>query len=269
MYSINITDDNTIRYPLHVHQQYEVMVYLEGVGYLETDDKRYPFSPGSIIIVPPRVKHGSVSKNGFRNISIKGSFENLFTDKFVFSFSDNDENEIVTLAKLIYNNRYKDKSFLNALCSAFTKRLILETNNKNQLLSAIDNIISKINKEYYDSELNLGDIMSESSYAKDYVRAKFKHVTKKTPSSFLNEVRINHACFLINIYGNSIPLNEISEKCGYTDYVYFSKRFKMITGMSPSEYKKAIISVSVKWLSCMAVWKHIYSVENRIVAVEQ
>ena len=74
MYSINITDDNTIRYPLHVHQQYEVMVYLEGVGYLETDDKRYPFSPGSIIIVPPRVKHGSVSKNGFRNISIKGSF---------------------------------------------------------------------------------------------------------------------------------------------------------------------------------------------------
>ena len=29
---------------------------------------------------------------------------------------------------------------------------------------------------------------------------------------------------------------EIAEKCGYTDYVYFSRRFKQITGISPREY---------------------------------
>lgn len=241
MYNVNITDNGTVRYPLHVHSKYEVMVYLEGTGYLETEDKSYPFLPGSVIIVPPEVKHGSVSKHGFKNISIEGMFENMFIYKNIISFSDNDENEILTLAKLIYHNQYKDKDFLNSLCSAFTKRLILETNNKNQILSAIDKIISKINQQYYDSSLSVSNIMSESGYAEDYIRAKFKHVIMKTPSSFLNEVRIRHACFLINIYGSDISLNEISEKCGYTDYVYFSKRFKMITDMSPSEYRKACL----------------------------
>lgn len=238
MYTINITDNNTVRYPLHTHQQYETMVYLEGVGHLETEHKNYTFSQGTIIIVPPKVRHGSVSKNGFKNISIQGSFENIFTNDTVLSFSDNDKKEIITLAKLIYNNRYKDEGYLGALCSAFTKRLSLELNNKNQLSSAIDNIISKISLQFHDNEIDLNSLLSDSGYSKDYIRSKFKYITNKTPSLFLNEIRINHACFLINMYGNSIFLNEIAEKCGYTDYVYFLKMFKRITGMSPREYKK-------------------------------
>ena len=38
------------------------------------------------------------------------------------------------------------------------------------------------------------------------------------------------------MYRNSVPLGVISEKCGYTDYIYFSRRFKHIMGVSPSEY---------------------------------
>ena len=146
MYHINITDPGTVCYPLHIHQTYEVMFYLEGRGYLKTQDKNYPFSPGSVIIVPPKTEHGSVSESGFKNISISGSFENLFINKTVVSFFDNDENEIAALAKLIYNNRYKNKNFLNALCSAFTQRLICEMDNKSQLSSAIDDIILKISE---------------------------------------------------------------------------------------------------------------------------
>ena len=29
---------------------------------------------------------------------------------------------------------------------------------------------------------------------------------------------------------------EIAEKCGYTDYIYFSRKFKQITGKSPRAY---------------------------------
>ena len=237
MYLINITPDNISRYPLHVHQNYEVMVYLEGEGYLKTEDKNYPFCPGSVIIVPPYIKHGSCSENGFKNISIEGTFENMFTSKNIITFSDNAENELSVLAKLIYRNRYKNKSYLSALCSAFTRRLILETDNKSRLLSVIDNIILKISENYYNSELDLNDILDESGYAKDYIRMQFKRLTRKTPTAFLNEVRIMHAYFLINIYGDNISLGEIAERCGYTDYVYFSKKFKQITNISPHECK--------------------------------
>ncbi len=51
-----------------------------------------------------------------------------------------------------------------------------------------------------------------------------------------NEVRINNACFLIDTYKHLLSLSEIAEKCGYTDYIYFSRRFKQITKVSPRKY---------------------------------
>ena len=60
---------------------------------------------------------------------------------------------------------------------------------------------------------------------------------KKT-NEFLTEIRIKHACFLIDIYHDELSLAEISERCGYLDYIYFSKKFKSIMDVSPREYKK-------------------------------
>jgi len=43
---------------------------------------------------------------------------------------------------------------------------------------------------------------------------------------------------LIDLYRSTLSLQEIAERCGYTDYVYFSKKFKEVTGVSPRDYKK-------------------------------
>lgn len=77
MYQINLTRDDITSYPLHSHRNYEVMVYLSGKGYMKTTERNYPFEPGSVIIVPPEIRHGSVSENGFKNISIEGEFDNI------------------------------------------------------------------------------------------------------------------------------------------------------------------------------------------------
>ncbi|MBQ9760845.1 MAG: AraC family transcriptional regulator, partial [Clostridia bacterium] len=68
-------------------------------------------------------------------------------------------------------------------------------------------------------------------------RSCFKKITGKTPNEFLTEIRIKHACYLIDIYQDNLSLSEIAEKCGYLDYIYFSKRFKLVTGISPREYR--------------------------------
>ncbi len=238
MYNINQTAPNIIRYPLHSHQQYEIMVYLNGNGYLKTADKNYTFSPGTVIIVPPSKEHGSVSENGFTNISIEGDFENVLNNKNIVSFCDNQNSEITTLAKLIYNNRFKDKSFLASLCSAFIKLLLIETDIKSNIHSAVNTIVLKLSEQYYDSELDIRQILKSTGYAEDYIRSEFKKITHKTPTAFLNDVRIMQAAFLIDIYRGTLSLTEIAEKCGFNDYVYFSKKFKTIYNMSPSRYKK-------------------------------
>ena len=82
----------------------------------------------------------------------------------------------------------------------------------------------------------IAGFLQKSGYAEDYIRAQFKKFTGKTPTEFLTKIRIYHACYLIDAYKNTLSLAEIAEKCGYTDYVYFSRRFKHIMGISPREY---------------------------------
>jgi len=55
---INRTLDGITTYPMHKHNNYEIMLYLKGTGHLRTKNINYPFSPGSIIIVPPHTEHG-------------------------------------------------------------------------------------------------------------------------------------------------------------------------------------------------------------------
>ena len=42
----------------------------------------------------------------------------------------------------------------------------------------------------------------------------------------------------MDIYNDELPLTEIAERCGYLDYVYFSKKFKSAMKASPREYKR-------------------------------
>lgn len=234
---INKTQDGIKTYPLHTHNHYEIMLYIEGNGQMITKKGNYSFSVGTIIIVPPKIEHGSTSKTGFKNISIGGDFDSFFSfeDPIVLCDSPNDEGK--TLASLIYYNRFNSHKYLQALISAYLHFLLQHIKVNTQSENSIKKIIFDISNRFSDSELNLTELLKESGYAEDYARALFKHVTGKTPIAFLTDIRIKHACFLIDVYANSLSLEQIAEQCGFLDYVYFSKKFKEIIGISPREYK--------------------------------
>ena len=56
-------------------------------------------------------------------------------------------------------------------------------------------------------------------------------------SKYLNQLRIKHAYDLIS--QNMTSVSEIAYNCGFSDSLYFSKVFKKITGISPTEYIKS------------------------------
>lgn len=234
---INCTEEDIKKYPMHKHDYYEIMFYLQGTGYMKTEIKNYPFSKGSIIIIPPGIEHGSVSERGFKNISLGGNFEHLLCLENPVTISDNDRKEGETLIKLIYHNKFSAYEYLSKLCSAYICFLMQNINLQGRIASAVNKIVSEISDNFCDCNINIGKFLEESGYAKDYLRCEFKRITGRTPNGFLTEIRINHACFLIGIYSNNMSLSQIAERCGYTDYVYFSKKFKIIKGMSPLEYR--------------------------------
>ena len=238
-FSISITAPGTKKYPLHQHTDWEIMYYLNGVGSLATKNDNIPFQPGSILIVPPRTVHGSVSKDGFVNISIGGDFNHLFFFDRIVAQQDNAAKDGERLAKLIWENHHSDSEYLAALCNAYVHFLLQNAKCETRIHQAIQEIIDRANKHFFDPDFEITSCLHQSGYAEDYIRAQFKNVTTLSPVDFLTKLRVDHARKLFEIYGESLSVSAAAEICGFDDSVYFSKRFKQFTGLSPAQYRKS------------------------------
>ena len=232
-YQINLVTVDTVP---HQHKSYEIMVYQRGEGYLHTADAAIPVGPGKIMIVPPGTEHGSTFPHGGERYPITGEFSHILNFTAPTLISDNAEKEGLMLARMIYQNRFANPEYVAALCSAFAHFLVQNADMHDPVIRKVQEIVEEMTDRFYDCNLDLCALLHNSGYAEDYIRAQFKRHTGKTPTEFLTRLRISHACFLIDIYRHSVPLSDIAEKCGYTDYVYFSRRFKQLTGLSPREY---------------------------------
>jgi len=222
--------------PEHKHKYFEIIVYTKGSGFLKANNRQIPFSPGTIIIVPPNTLHVSVSAEPYERIYIASYSDRTINVYAPIHLSDDEDGDGMVLARLIYKNRYKNPDYLSSLIHAFLNYFLQSVKINDRIDEKINMIITKITDNFSDCNIDLEEILKNSGYAEDYIRNRFKKTTGKTPIRFLTEIRIHHACLLIDFYKNSIPLSEIAEKCGYTDYVYFSRRFKEITGVSPRKY---------------------------------
>ena len=234
--SISKTEPNTIKYPLHTHNYWEIMYYESGLGYLATDEENIDFSKGIIIAVPPETPHGSVSENGFCNISIGADFSHLLHFEKPIKINDNSSFEGETLANLIYNNRFSGQNLLSSLCEAFAHFFIENANTENHTKATIYKIAKEIQHNYNLPDINVSLFLDQSGYSRDYIRNCFTKEMGLSPVAFLSKERIEKARKLIEIYGRSIPLGRICEMCGYVDYIYFSKTFRKLVGMSPKAY---------------------------------
>ena len=86
--------------------------------------------------------------------------------------------------------------------------------------------------------VTLEEIADELFFSVSYVKTVFKKHTGKSIIQVFNELKIKRAKKLIK---RGLHFNEISEHLGFTDTRYFSRVFKSITGMTPTEYKKTLI----------------------------
>lgn len=87
--------------------------------------------------------------------------------------------------------------------------------------------------------INVAYLAEKFNFNPSYIIRVFKKYKGEPPMQYLISLRINEAKRLI---GNNQDLDfkSISEVVGYTDPHYFSRVFKNMTGMSPSEYRESI-----------------------------
>lgn len=70
-----------------------------------------------------------------------------------------------------------------------------------------------------------------------WFQRNFKKVTNQSPMQYIMNVRMNNAANLLKTTNYS--MKKISGIVGYENSLYFSRVFKKIIGMTPSEYREA------------------------------
>jgi two-component system response regulator YesN len=111
----------------------------------------------------------------------------------------------------------------------------LNSNNEKPIVYLENEIINYI-KENYRKNLSLQNIAENFSLSAIIIS---KIVRKKTGLKFndyCNYLRIEYAKTLIA--SANMKVTAVCEESGYSDYNYFTEKFKEFAGVSPSEYKK-------------------------------
>ncbi len=96
-------------------------------------------------------------------------------------------------------------------------------------------------QQNFSRQINLAEVAERLHFSSAYFGNIFKRNVGKTFNAYLTEVRMENAKKLLKQPGYTIA--RVAEMVGYQDVKYFSKTFKSLYGVKPTEYKKLLSSM--------------------------
>jgi YesN/AraC family two-component response regulator len=109
--------------------------------------------------------------------------------------------------------------------------------NEKQSNHFVDIAVDYIN-EHYMENLTLTSVAEKVGVTSAYLSTLFTQTLGYGFIDYLNKVRIERASSYLHNF--QLKNYEIAYKVGFRDEKYFTKVFKKVTGLSPSEYRKTL-----------------------------
>jgi two-component system, response regulator YesN len=125
-----------------------------------------------------------------------------------------------------------------------TKKIVSEMNHTLNLQRTdqtgllIEKICGYINENYW-KEIRLEEMAHMVNYSSHYFSKMFKLYKKQTFIDYVTSVRVAKAKKLLS--DSQLTIREVGSLVGYEDQNYFTRVFKRIENMTPSEYKDKIV----------------------------
>lgn len=102
-------------------------------------------------------------------------------------------------------------------------------------------VLDYLEKHLYE-HVTIEDICRENLIGRSQLQKLFRERSNSGVINYFSKMKIEKAKQLIR--ERHLNFSQIAEKLGYTSVHYFSRQFKKITGMSPSEYASSIKALS-------------------------
>lgn len=100
----------------------------------------------------------------------------------------------------------------------------------------LEKAMSLVEENIDQADFNVEKFAREMAVSRAFLFAKLKAVTNHTPNNFVKTIRLKRAAQLLKEY--NLEVSQVAYKVGFRDPRYFSKCFKKMYTVSPSEYHR-------------------------------
>lgn len=230
-----------------------ILIYCErGKGTITIENEIFSLTENQIFIIPANKSHSYESDTSkpwsIYWIHFKGSKASLYAPI---------KGKIITLNNVGIANRLElfEEIYQNLEMGFYADNLEYSSICLKHFLSSIKYIdqfirIKSVNTSDLDTipmsiifmrnnltnKISLSQIAEHVGYSDSYFRFLFLEKTSFTPIEYLNKLKIQKSCSLLQF--SNMKINEIAYHLGYFDPFHFSKSFKKEMEISPREYRK-------------------------------
>lgn len=223
---------------------FNVMIYVtDGTMYVTEEGQDYEIAAGEMLFL----------KSGLRHF---GRYETLRGTRWIYAhfyLSDNIGNALLLPKKIssLSGGRFEEK--LNKLCDFFHSSDPIESIRKNVMLyeilldiaseqhpesKSISDEICAYLDEQTDKDFSKELIGKQFFMSYSHLAAVFRKEKGISMGQYHNASRMNKACNLLR--STLMSVGEIADWLGFSDMLYFSKKFRAFSGVSPTEYRKQV-----------------------------
>ncbi len=248
---------------LHQHKEIQVSLIVEGEGTLIVGDTINYYKTGDILVIGSDIPH--VFKSD-QTSHLKSHMLTLFFTEISFGSQFFNLEELKELKPFFKRSRhgFKVASHKKMISGLFDQLAIASKFQRFMILLELLQLLSKSSYtslssfiydkaftdiegnrmrnvfEYtmnnYSDSISLGTISEVANMTKNAFCKYFKKRTNKTYITFLNELRIEHACKLL-LTNKDLAIVEIAEMTGFHNISNFNRQFKTVKQMSPTAFK--------------------------------
>ncbi len=238
----------------HYHNYYEIYYLEEGERYHMLQDNLYPLSPGQLILFSPYIMHRSYGEENipFKRIVLYFQREEIASQELLELLDQGNgvyrpELRVQVLLHRILETLLEQTDISSGLQQGYrptllnlllytmifqTQKLAMNTGGQQSRMSQV---ISYIHN-HYQEELCLEQLARKFYISPYYLCREFKHYTNSTVIQYINITRIMNA--QRKFMETDKNITQISKETGFSNITHFNRVFKMVTGMTPSSYRK-------------------------------
>lgn len=147
-------------------------------------------------------------------------------------FTNTSDDEMVSQLENILHEHQQKQELFRKTPTVEISRMETPSHDEQLMIKALQVVEANLGVPNFD----INRLADELNMTRITLSRKIKAITGQTPLEFIRDIKMKHACRMLQ--NPAITIGEVVIALGYTDHGYFTTLFKNTFGITPSEYQK-------------------------------